>query len=88
MSSYMKQGLRKTKLIERKKTKAHVKAFYRIIGEMDEVVKHLDSTIEYNEDNINEYVKPIYGRDLDNMEKMIVLGKLSYGKEKTTDQPN
>ena len=81
MSSYLKNGQRQAKLAERKKTKAHVKAFYNILGQMDVVAKQLDPTLEYNEDNINEYVNPIIGRDLDSMEKMLVLGKLHYAKE-------
>jgi len=77
----MNQGLRKTKLIEKKATKSHVKSFYKIIGEMDVVAKQLNPDLEYNEDNINEYVNPIYGRDLDAMEKMLVLGKLHHTKQ-------
>lgn len=81
MSSFMNQGLRKTKLIENKKIKAHTKAFYKILGEMDAVAKQLNPDLEYNEDNINEYANPIYGRDLDAMEKMLVLGKLHHAKQ-------
>ena len=81
MSSYLKNGQRQAKLAERKKTKAHIKAFYNILGQMDVVAKQLDPTLEYNEENINDYVKPIYGRDLDGMEKMLILGKLFHAKE-------
>jgi hypothetical protein len=48
---------------------------------MDVLAKQLDSSLEYTEENINEYVVPIYGRELDSMEKMLVLGKLHYAKE-------
>lgn len=81
MSSYLKNGQRQAKLAERKKTKAHVKAFYKILGEMDVVAKQLDPMLEYNEDNINEYVNSIIGRDLDSYEKFIILGKMHYAKE-------
>jgi hypothetical protein len=54
---------------------------------METISKELDQTIEYTEDNINDYVKPILGRDLDSMEKFLVLGKLHHGKE-ATDQPS
>lgn len=84
MSSYMKSGLRKMKVVEDKKVKKHVKAFYSIMHTMEEISKELDPTLEYNEDNINDYVKPMLGRDLDSMEKFLVLGKLHYGKEETT----
>ena len=81
MSSLLNKGQRQEKLLVRKKTKKHVKAFYSILANMDVVAKQLDPSIEYNEENINDYVKPIYGRDLDGMEKMLVLGKLHYAKE-------
>lgn len=81
MSSYLKNGQRQAKLAERKKTKAHIKSFYNIIGQMDIIAKQLNPILEYNEDNINDYVKPIFGRDLDSMEKFLVLGKLQTVKE-------
>lgn len=81
MSSYLKNGQRQAKLAERKKTKAHVKAFYKILGQMDVVAKQLDPTLEYTEENIDSYVNPILGRDLDSMEKFLVLGKLHTTKE-------
>ena len=80
MNTYNKNGQRQAKLAERKKTKAHVKAFYNILGQMDVVAKQLDAMLEYNEDNINEYVNPIIGRDLDSYEKFIILGKMHYKK--------
>ena len=84
MSSFMKQGLRKMKVAEDKKVKKHVKAFYSIMHTMEEISKELDPTLEYTEDNINDYVKPMLGRDLDSMETFLVLGKLHYGKENTS----
>lgn len=81
----MKQGLRQTKVVEDKKVKKHVKAFYGIMHTMEEISKELDPTLEYTEDNINDYVKPMLGRDLDSMEKFLVLGKLHYGKEDTSN---
>ena len=84
MSSYMKSGLRQMKVAEDKKVKKHVKAFYSIMHTMEERSKELDPTLEYTEDNINDYVKPMLGRDLDSMETFLVLGKLHYGKENTS----
>jgi len=81
MSSYLKNGQRQAKLADRKKTKKHIKAFYQIMGKMDVIAKQLNPTLEYNEDNVNDYVKPIFGRDLDSMEKFLVLGKLNTAKE-------
>lgn len=80
----MKSGLRQMKVAEDKKVKQHVKAFYNILETMQSIAGQLDSNIEYNEDNINDYVKPMLGRDLDSMEKFLILGKLHYGKEETT----
>ena len=80
----MKSGLRQMKVAEDKKVKKHVKAFYSIMHTMEEISKELDPTLEYTEDNINDYVKPVLGRDLDSMEKFLILGKLHYGKEETT----
>ena len=77
----MKIGLRQMKVAEDKKVKKHVKAFYSIMHTMEEISKELDPTLEYNEDNINDYVKPMLGRDLDSMEKFLVLGKILNKKE-------
>ena len=77
----MKQGLRQMKVAEDKKVKKHVKAFYSIMHIMEEISKELDPTLEYTEDNINDYVKPMLGRDLDSMEKFLILSKLSNTKE-------
>lgn len=77
----MKSGLRKVTVAEKKKTKKHIKGFYRILGEMDILAKQLDCSLEYTEENINKYTLPIYGRELDSMEKTLVLGKLHHAKE-------
>jgi|TARA_R110000782_G_scaffold50625_2_gene109649 hypothetical protein len=79
MSTYT-NGARQVKLANRKSTKMHLKGFYGILKDMDEIANRLDIDEEmtYNEDNINEHVKPIYGRELDQMEKMLVLGKLNH----------
>ena len=77
MSSFASRGLRQTLLLKDKETKKHIKSFYQIIGKIEDISKELDSSIEYTEDNINEYVNPILGRDLDNIEKFLLLGKLN-----------
>lgn len=73
----MSKGLRQATVLKNKETKQHIKSFYQIIGKIEDISKELDSSIEYTEDNINEYVNPILGRDLDNMEKFLLLGKLN-----------
>lgn len=77
----MKSGQRQMKVANDKKVKKHVKGFYSIMHTIEEISKELDPTLEYNEDNINNYVKPMLGRDLDPMEKFLILGKLSRTKE-------
>lgn len=81
MNTY-RNGARQVKLAARAKTKLHIKSFYGILKDMDDIANRLDidEAIDYNEDNINDHVKPMYGRDLDSMEKMLVLGKLHYKK--------
>jgi len=81
MSTYVKNGMRKHKLQNQKNVKKHLKSFYSILEDMNTLYSQLDKNIEYTEENINEYVKPLYGRDLDGYEKMLLLGKLHYGKE-------
>lgn len=81
MSSFNKKGLRKLKVAEKKQTKKHVKAFYHILKQIDFISKQLDPTIVYNENNINDYVKPLLGRDLDSMERSLLLSKLNVYEE-------
>jgi 20S proteasome alpha/beta subunit len=72
--SFLKQGYRKDKLQNDKKVKAHLKAFYKIMDDMQALADKVDLSIEYNEDNINDYLDY---RDLDPMEKFLVLGKIN-----------
>jgi hypothetical protein len=83
MSSFANKGLRQTVLLKNKETKKHIEAFYNIIGEIDNISNQLDKSIEYTEENINEYVNPILGRDLDNMEMFLLLGKLNVVNNET-----
>lgn len=76
MSNFMKSGLRQMKVAEDKKVKKHIKGFYSIIGKIDEISNMLDPTIKYTEENINEYTYPHINRDLDDMEKFLILGKM------------
>lgn len=82
MATYQKNGSRQLKLSERTKVKKHVKAYNQILLDMDvlaDKLNYLHGTL--NEDNINDYARPEYGRDLDAMEKMLVLGKIFYKNE-------
>lgn len=82
MSNFLKKGKRQEKVKKDKEVKKHTKEFYKILGKINtEVIPNLDDKIEYTEENINEYVNPILGRDLDSMEKFIVLGKMFQKRE-------
>lgn len=78
MSTY-RNGARQVKLAARTKTKLHLKGFYGILKDMDNIANRLDidEAVEYTADNINDHAKLIYGRDLDSLEKILVLGKLN-----------
>lgn len=81
MSSFSKQGYRVNKLQDNKKVKKHIKSFYSIMGKMEEVASDIKSKypdMEFTEENIDEYANPLMGRDLDSMEKFLILGKLHY----------
>lgn len=72
--SFLKKGYRQERLQADKKVKAHLKAFYKIMDDMQRLADELDPELEYNEDNINDYVDY---RELDPMEKFLVLGKIN-----------
>lgn len=81
MSNFMRAGKRLHDNKKSKETKQHVKAFYKIINTINtEVIPKLDLSVDYTEENIDEYVNPILGRDLDSMEKFMILGKLEMNK--------
>lgn len=81
MESY-KSSQRKFKLQEKKKVKQHLKEFYKGLDNMDAIASELkELDVIFTEGNIQEYVTPILGRDLDNMEKFVLLGKLNYKQE-------
>lgn len=83
---FNKAGLRASKRSEDRTVKKHIKAFYNIMDDMDNIAKQLkDVDVEFTEDNIDEYVLPIYGRELDPMEKFLVLGKLHYKEDEQKD---
>lgn len=81
MESY-KSSQRKFKLQEKKKVKQHLKEFYKGLDHMEIIASELRKfDVIFTEDNLQEYVTPILGRDLDSMEKFVLLGKLNYKQE-------
>lgn len=77
MATYTKSGSRQVKLSKRKETKFHLKKFYGILDDMEMLAVQIkEKGFEVNEENVNEYALKLYGRELDSMEKMLLLGKL------------
>lgn len=81
MSSFNNKGLRKHKLQNKKDTKFHLEKFYAIINDVEKLSEQLDLSLDYTEENINSFVNPLFNRDLDNIEKMLLLGKINSKKQ-------
>lgn len=81
MATYSKRGGLKTiKDKKRKELKLHSYFFKAITNYLDSLANHLaQDDIEYTSDNINEYSKPFFGRDLDGLEANYLLMKI-YGQ--------
>ena len=78
MHTYSKSGIRKKNVLDKLKTKKQVKQFYiklRQINELSDYLKTLEEPI--TEDNIDSIVPDLIGRDLDSMEKSLILNRLS-----------
>ena len=77
MHTYSKNGLRKTNVLDKLNTKKQVKLFYtklRQINELSDYLKTLEEPV--SEDNIDSIVSELIGRDLDSMEKNLILNRL------------
>ena len=78
MHTFNKSGIRKKNVLDKLNTKKQVKQFYtklRQINELSDYLKTLDETV--TEDNIDSIVPELIGRDLDSMEKSLILSRLS-----------
>jgi hypothetical protein len=77
MNTYTKNGNRQHKLQEDRKVKKQVKEFYTRIRQMDELVEYL-VTLEdkVTEGNIDSTVPELIGRDLDSLERTLILSKI------------
>ena len=76
MHTYNKSGLRKKNVLDKIKTKKEVKLFYTKLRQIDELSQHLKTLKEpITEDNINSIVSELIGRDLDSIEKSLILSK-------------
>ena len=78
MHTYSKSGVRKKNVLDKLNTKKQVKTFYtklRQINELSDYLKTLEDKV--TEDNIDSIVPELIGRDLDSMEKSLILARLS-----------
>ena len=78
MHTYNKNGIRKKNVLDKLSTKKQVKTFYtklRQINELSDYLKTLEDKV--TEDNIDSIVSELIGRDLDSMEKSLILARLS-----------
>lgn len=82
MHTYSKSGIRKKNVLDKLSTKKQVKTFYtklRQINELSDYLKTLEEPI--TEDNIDSIVPDLIGRDLDSMEKSLILNRLNMGTD-------
>lgn len=78
MSNFLKQGNRKAYKTEKKSLKKHTMAFYKIMNQMNTLALTLvKKEYEVTEDNIQKLALDNYGRELDDMEKMLVMSKIA-----------
>ena len=78
MHTFNKSGIRKKNVLDKLSTKKQVKTFYtklRQINELSDYLKTLEDKV--TEDNIDSIVPDLIGRDLDSMEKSLILSRLS-----------
>ena len=82
MHTYSKSGIRKKNVLDKLSTKKQVKTFYtklRQINELSDYLKTLEEPI--TEDNIDSIVPDLIGRDLDSIEKSLILNRLNMGTD-------
>lgn len=91
MGSFTKIGKRKELIESRKKAKKHMKEFYKIMGELDEVAQAIykeDPLVIVDEENIAEVAAKYTDRTIADMEKFLLLGKLNQLQNGTESQDN
>ena len=78
MHTFNKSGIRKKNVLDKLSTKKQVKQFYtklRQINELSDYLKTLEDKV--TEENIDSIVPELIGRELDSMEKSLILSRLS-----------
>jgi hypothetical protein len=80
MQTFIKNGLRKKNVLDKLKTKKQVKQFYTKLKQINELSDYLKTLPEpVTEENIDSIVPELIGRDLDSMEKNLILNRLNVG---------
>ena len=82
MHTFTKNGNRKANVLDKLNTKKQVKQFYtklRQINELSDYLKTLEEPV--TEDNIDSIVPELIGRDLDSIEKSLILNRLNMGTD-------
>ena len=78
MHTFNKSGIRKKNVLDKLSTKKQVKQFYTKLRQINELSDYLKTLPEpVTEDNIDSIVPDLIGRDLDSMEKSLILSRLS-----------
>ena len=78
MHTFNKSGIRKKNVLDKLSTKKQVKQFYTKLRQINELSDYLKTLPEpVTEDNIDSIVPELIGRDLDSMEKSLILNRLS-----------
>ena len=82
MHTYSKNGYRKANVLDKLNTKKQVKQFYTKLRQINELSDYLKTLPEpVTEDNIDSIVPELIGRDLDSMEKSLILNRLNMGTD-------
>lgn len=80
-STYSKRGYRKYKISKAKDLKKAYKSWEGKVRELNSIAMELSfNPTEITEENINTYVRPYLGRDVDDMEKLLILGQIEQFK--------
>ena len=77
MHTYSKSGIRKKNVLDKLSIKKQVKTFYTKLRQINELSDYLKTLPEpVTEDNIDSIVPDLIGKDLDSMEKSLILSRL------------
>ena len=82
MHTFNISGIRKKTVLDKLNTKKQVKQFYtklRQINERSDYLRTLEDKV--TEDNIDSIVPDLIGRDLDSIEKSLILNRLNMGTD-------